>query len=208
MSQCRLLAWGRGTLFAVIASMVLLAGKPATAAVINFEGFADSTALTNQIAGLTFTNSGILSAGISLNEFEFPPHSGVNVVVDNGGAMTIAFSAPQTSVSAFITYAAPLTFQAFNSGNSLLASVSSAFSINAALSGDPGSSPNELFSITQAGITKLVITGDPSGASFVLDDLTFSARAVAVPEPGMMMLFLLALTGLLLVRTKPRGTMG
>jgi hypothetical protein len=52
---------------------------------LNFDGFPDSTILTDQYPGVTFTNAIILTAGISVNEFEFPPHSGVNIVSDNGG---------------------------------------------------------------------------------------------------------------------------
>jgi hypothetical protein len=59
----------------------ILAGRAASAGSItlDFEGFPDSTILSTQYSGLTFTNAIILTAGISLNEFEFPPHSGVNV---------------------------------------------------------------------------------------------------------------------------------
>ncbi|MGH9614348.1 MAG: hypothetical protein ACRD4P_14840 [Bryobacteraceae bacterium] len=44
--------------------------------VINFEGFSDGDILANQIPGLNFTNVQVATAGISLNEFDFPPRSG------------------------------------------------------------------------------------------------------------------------------------
>ena len=37
------------------------------AATIDFEGLADSTILTNQYPGLTFTNAIVLTAGIGIN---------------------------------------------------------------------------------------------------------------------------------------------
>jgi hypothetical protein len=52
---------------------------------VDFEGLADSTSLTNQYAGLLFTNASVVTAGLSLNEIEFPPRSGVNVAIDTGG---------------------------------------------------------------------------------------------------------------------------
>src|ERR1035438_2645635 len=101
---------------------------PVHAATITFEGLPDSTIVTNQYPGLTFSNAIILTAGISLNEFEFPPHSGVNVVSDNGGPISIDFASPVQSFGGYFTYAEPLTIQAFDASDSLLASSSSLFS--------------------------------------------------------------------------------
>jgi hypothetical protein len=64
---------------------------------INFDGSPDSTILTNQYPCATFSNAIILTAGISLNEFEFPPHSGTNVASDHGGPMSISFVTPTHS---------------------------------------------------------------------------------------------------------------
>jgi hypothetical protein len=73
---------------------VLLAASLSTAfaqnAPLTFEGYADSTILTNQYTGAIFSNAIILTAGITLNELEFPPHSPSNVASDNGGPMSIA----------------------------------------------------------------------------------------------------------------------
>jgi hypothetical protein len=152
---------------------------------IDFEGLADSTILSNQYTGLAFSNAIILTAGISLNEFEFPPHSGTNVASDNNGPMSIMFSSPITSFSGYFTYAEPLTLQAFDSASAQVASVASVFSNNEALSGDVGSSPNEFLKLTFAGeISSVTITGDPGGGSFVLDDATFTNSESTVPEPA------------------------
>src|SRR5579859_4683074 len=85
--------------------------------IINFEGLADGTILANQYPGLAFSNAIILTAGISLNEFEFPPHSGVNVASDNGGPITIEFSTPVVSFGGYFTYLEPLTLDAFDASD-------------------------------------------------------------------------------------------
>jgi hypothetical protein len=67
------------------------------ASIINFETFLDgsaipdSTNITNQFPGLTFSNTTVITAGMSLNEFEFPPHSGVNAVFDDGSRFLFGF---------------------------------------------------------------------------------------------------------------------
>jgi len=167
--------------------LFLMTGALAPGATIDFEGFADSTILTNQYPGLTFDNAIILTAGISLNEFEFPPHSGTNVASDNNGAMSITFASPVASVGGYFTYGEQLMLTAFGAGNNQLATLMSAFSNNEALSGDAGSSPNEFLSLSHAGIVKLTILGDLAGGSFALDDFTYTASP-SIPEPNSLLL--------------------
>jgi hypothetical protein len=129
---------------------------------VDFDGLPDSTILTNQYDGLNFTNAIILTAGISLNEFEFPPHSGVNVASDNGGPISISFDGPILSFNGYFTYEEPLTLDAYDSSSDLVDSAASDFSSNDALFGDPGSSPNEFLQVSFAnGISSVTITGDP-----------------------------------------------
>jgi len=167
--------------------------------VLNFEGFADSTFLTTQYPGLSFSNTQILTAGIGLNEFEFPPRSGVNVASDNGGPISILFATPATSFSGNLTYTVPLTLRAFNGLGTQVASATSKFASNlACLAGPPcsgasGSSPNELLQVSSAaGISKVTITGNPAGGSFALDDAGITTTVAAVPEPST---FAFGLTG-------------
>jgi hypothetical protein len=152
---------------------------------LDFEGFPDSTVLSTQYAGFTFADAIILTAGVSLNEFEFPPYSGVNVVSDNGGPMSIDFSSPATSFGGYFTYLEPLTIDAFDASSILVASATSDFADNDALFGDPGSSPNEFIQVSFAGgISSVTITGDPLGGSFTLDNATISTGIPSAPEPG------------------------
>ncbi len=187
-------------LFAVLLfSQVLLANS----ITIDFEGFPDSTILTTQYPGLTFSDATILSAGISLNEFEFPPASGTNVVFDDGGPMSVSFASPITNFGGFFSYALPLTLQGFDATSNLIATVTSAFSNNMALSGDTGSSPNEFLQLAFAGgISSITITGDLAGGSFVLDDLTYTPAAALVPEPNSIYLLVSGAASLLAFRRR------
>jgi hypothetical protein len=200
MKSRQILQLDNGILHAAQLMLVLmLTGRVAAAGTItlDFEGFPDSTILTMQYPSLTFTNAIILTAGISLNEFEFPPHSGVNVASDNGGPITIDFASPIMSFSGYFTYIEPLTLTGFDASDTEVASAVSAYSSNDALFGDPGSSPNEFIRINYAsGISSVTITGDPNGGSFVMDDVT---TGTAAPEPRSSILVLTAVT-LLFVR--------
>jgi hypothetical protein len=163
---------------------------------IDFEGYSDGDSVGSSIPGFVFFNATVLSSGVSLNQFEFPPHSGINVVFDDGGPLTIDFGFLVSSFSAYFTYAEPLTLGAFDASSNLVASAFSSFGSNLALSGDPGSSPNELLQLTDStGFNSVAITGDPAGGSFVMDDVSVSAAAAAtqVPEPSSLALLLLGI---------------
>lgn len=153
--------------------------------VYDLESLVDGTSLTTQISGLTFGNSIVLSSRISLNEYEFPAHSGVNAVSDNGGPITIVFESPVQSFAAYFTYGRTLNIQAFNEANQQVAAAVSRFSNNEALSGVSGSVPNEFLSVTSSqGISSVTITAAATGGSFVMDDLTTSATSPCIATGG------------------------
>ena len=169
---------------------------------IDFETFPDSTPITTQFPGLTFTNTTVLSAGIGLNELEFPPHSGTNVALDDGGPISIAFDNPISSFSGFFTYDELLTLAAFDALDDQVATATSLFSSNDALFGETGSSPNEFLQVSfAAGISSITIAGDPAGESFVMDDISFTSTAA---EPASL---LLLVTGALGFRVLQRKTL-
>ncbi len=165
--------------------------------------------MTSQFAGqgVTFGNTVTLSAGVSLNEFEFPPRSNFNVISDDGGPIAIFFSLPQSSVLVFLTYAEPIVIDAFDSSNAFLGTVHSAAPClsNLALSGTSGCLPNEQLTLMGIGsISRLRIAGNGLGGSFVLDDLTFSGNGVSteVPEPSQQTLLVVGLLGGLLLKSR------
>ena len=185
----------------LLAVALLPASLLAGITTIDFEGFPDGTNLTTQYPGLTFTNATVIGAGISLNEFEFPPYSGTNVAFDDGGPISIAFASPILSFGGYFTYAEPLTLAAFDSTSAQVAAVASLFSNNEAISGDAGSSPNELLHVSFAsGISSVTITGDPEGGSFVMDDATYPTPGPTVPEPGSILLLLTGMAALVAFR--------
>jgi hypothetical protein len=179
-----------GRLF-LLSILVLISSSLAKADTITFEGLGDGTSVTNQFSSILFSNAIVLTAGASLNEFEFPPNSGANVVFDNGGPVSITFGSPVSGVSGFFTYVTQLTITAYDSSDNIIGTLTSAFNDNTALSGDPGSQFNEFLSFSVvSGISRITISGDPAGGSFTLDDLTFTQSASEVPEPGSILLIL------------------
>jgi len=143
--------------------------------------------------GVLFTNATALKSGAvggSLNEFDFPPHSGVTVVglgtdmsgnsipgTDNTQPMIVTFLAPHTSVSGWVTYTDPLTLKAFDPAGNLLAILNSSASSNL------GSNENFLFAgIGQISSIQISEGGSPGSRAFMLDDLQ------ATPEPTSLVL--------------------
>ena len=179
---------------------------------INFETFPggavipDSTVLTNQFPGITFTNTIVYNDLLSLPP-ALPPDSGENAASDDGGPISITFASPIASFSGYFTYFVALTMDAYGPTNNLVASESSAFSSNiAGGGGDPGSLPNELISVAfPSGISTVTITGDPDGTSFAMDDITYTGVQPS-PEPATLGYSVLtALASLLVIARKRRA---
>jgi len=169
----------------------------ANASVIDFDALSDSDVVTNQFSGLTFSNAIVLTSGISLNEYEFPPYSGSNVISDDGGPITITFTNLMADVGAYFTYLTALDLSFYDNLDAVVGTASSVYSANMALSGDTGSLPNEYLHLNwNAGISKLVITGDLAGYSFTMDDLTMTPVTNSAPEPATIILLLCGLMGI------------
>src|SRR6267142_2689243 len=115
----------------------------------------------------------------------FTPHSGKNVIFDDGAPISINFTHAVGSVGGFFTYAGgPVKLEAFDATHTLVGTVTSAFSTNFVSSGV--GSPNEFLSVASAdGISSVTITGtgSPFGGTFTLDDLSLTA-ATPVPAPS------------------------
>lgn len=191
-----------------MAIILLAAACPACAApltTIDLEGLPDLTPVTNQYPGVLFTHATVLTASLSLNEFDFPPLSGVNAAFDDSGAMTLAFAAPVTYFEAYLTYAAPVRLSFHDSPATLWGAVSSAFSTITGTAGDPGSAVNELLSYSNAaGIASVEILGLMDGGSFAVDNISYESTAT-VPEPAPALANAAALAALMLRRRFSRS---
>lgn len=175
MARPQAISIGRSLVTLSAQSGATAALSPNSSNLIDFEGFDDSTAITTQYSGVGFANTIAITAGISLNEFEFPPRSGNNVGFDAGGPITITFPGRASAFGGYFTYKTRLTLTGFDAANRPVVNATSAFNNNLALSGDTGSSPNESLSLNFAGgLSKIVITGAAVGSSFTLDDISIT----------------------------------
>jgi|GEM_PF-2991451 len=161
--------------------------------VITFEGYPDGTAFTNQYPGVNFNGATVLTLGVDLNPV-FPPHSGINVVYNPVGPMSIDFGSAVGYFSGYFTYNSGLTVQAYDSLSNLLGTYNSFCTANYSGSGT-GCGPNELGIVTAPGIVHVLITGG-SGNNFTLDDAQFTGSVNTTPEPGTLALFGSGIIGL------------
>lgn len=182
--------------FAVLSSQYAHATPIATnVQTVDFESLIDGDPL-GETDGITFVGFVAASAGITLNEFEVPPRSGLNVALNDAPEVSIHFGTEMKYVSGFLTYGAPVEIHAYGA-DGLLLSLTSKFTSNLLLSGAAGSTPNEQFEFHSAqAITHLVISTSAPRV-FALDDLMFSEDGIPiphpVPEPGAWSVLLLGL---------------
>jgi hypothetical protein len=178
----------------IVSAAILGAAAPSMAAVITFEGFDDGTVFTTQNfgAGVTFAGAQILSLGGSLNP-NFPPHSGVNVIYNQSGAMTLDFSSEVDFFGGFFTHNQALLIEAYDAANTLIDSASGTCSANYIGSGC--GAPNEYLQVDVLGAIKRVVVSGGGGNNFTVDDVSFtgSRDPGAVPEPGSIALVLAGL---------------
>lgn len=161
---------------------------------IDLDSLSDGDVVASQFSGLWFSNATVRTAGVSLNEFEFPPAKGAaNVLTDAGGPISIDFDRPIHSFSGRFTYDVPLVLTATGDDGKTVANATSTFSRNLALSGEPGSGPNELIAVRYAdGISRVLIEGEPLGTSFTLSDAKVDLPAESDPQERAVMATLAA----------------
>ena len=152
---------------------------------LTFEGLDDLQPVNQFYPGVTFTNAIAEIAGFDLNDAEFPPASGVTVAVADG-PMSIAFDTPVTDFQGLFTHSDTLSLEFFLNGNPVAEEIS-AFIDNLAISGDPGTTPNETLSFhSDVGFDHVEFTG---GGVYTVDDVSFVTGVSSVPEPGSVALF-------------------
>ncbi|HTF45410.1 MAG TPA: choice-of-anchor X domain-containing protein, partial [Terriglobales bacterium] len=167
--------------FSIACLLAALGGLSARGDTITFEGLADLQPVDSFYAGVDFSNAVAHIAGLSLNDAELPPASGSTVALNDGGPITIAWASPISQFGGQFTYTASLTLQFMLNGVPVGTAIS-AFDNNLALSGDPGSSPNDPILFERAaGFDSVRID---SIGSYGVDDVKFNATIQAVPEPS------------------------
>ena len=197
------------------AAGILISGPspvaPFAGTVINFEGFAEGTLISNQFSGLgvTFTQN---DGGTPMIDnlpalFGYGPGSGTGMLTGSttGGAPfpTVAglvgvFSSPVSMAGAFMSDTSPLgdyTISAFGSGGGLLESfivTGGAFpACGTVFPTTPGCGVFVGFNRPQGDIARIQF--GPSGVfgdAFAIDDFRFaSAASSTVPEPTTLLLF-------------------
>jgi len=148
---------------------------------LTFEGIGNGQDIGTFYPGVEFTNAIALVAGGSLDAAEFPPPSGVTVATSADIPMEIRLESPVNDFSARFTHTDPLTV-VFTLNEGVLGTVSTQFDDNLALSGDPGSHPNETLSFhSDVGFKSIFF--DAFGA-WVIDDVSFADPPAAALEPG------------------------
>jgi hypothetical protein len=173
--------------FALVIGLLIVPSRADAASIfIDFEALLEGDAVNGLVGpDISFSQATVVTAGSLLNDVDFPPKSGANVAFDDGGPLRLDFATPLVSFSGFFTYAVPLTLEFFDSASNSLGTVASALADNTVGSGGPA---NELLSGAFAGAAFLLITGNPLGGSFVVDDVSIETAAVVAPEPSTMLL--------------------
>lgn len=189
-------------LFAII-SLLSLFVNSTYATPINFDSLQDGSNVTNQyiLEGVTFRNAVALTAGFSLNEIDFPPHSGSVAVGDNGlSALEIQFSKPTSQVSAWFTYGSPLSLHGYDSNNASL--------INITLPGTSNFGESFFVDFGPIALSRISFDAGILGTT-IFDDLSFTQDVGPapppnnqVPEPPILLLFLVSIASLIIYQKK------
>jgi hypothetical protein len=159
------------------ALLVFLLGVIATPAAaapitIDFEDLLEFDDVGDHYTGVTFTGATVLTAGSSLNEFDTPPNSGFNAVIDSEPTgIRIDFDGNGVSlVRGNFTYAEQLTLTAY-SGAVMLGTALSTTTNNLQTFGGSANEAIQFQAGLDQAITHVIITAGELGQSFILDDL-------------------------------------
>jgi hypothetical protein len=172
---------GAKGLVLLAALFTILPVAPANAALIDFESLGIDEFVTDQFAaqGILFGNAVTLVAGISLNEIDFPPSSGTNVISGlEFGPLMATLPLGASHVSLQLTTGVPAAVRFFDALDALLG--------ESLVSENLGS--NTLVSFDSLTPISSVSIGDEMfGSAFFLtvDDFETAAQA---PEPSLLLL--------------------
>jgi hypothetical protein len=183
---------------ALLAGALAFVATPVSAApiLIDFESLVEFDT-PGLLSGVSFTGAMAATAVTSLNEIDYPPKSGLNVVFNLLDEIRLDFSEGVSNVEGYFTYSGAVTLSAFSASNTLLGVANSLHDLNYATSGNPA---NELLRIESSEAIAYVTIGGAGGpGTVVLDDLSFEVAEGGgggdpnppVPEPATVTLVLL-----------------
>jgi hypothetical protein len=165
-----------------LASLIALVATalPAHALFIDFESLALDEVVESQFAAdqVVFDNAIIVVAGISLNEFDFPPASGSNVITGlDPGALGVSFLQPAQHVRVQLTTAELVAVRYYDASSALLGEILVAANL--------GGNTLVDFAASSPLISEIAIASVLGGNAFSLtaDDLEVSFEG-AIPEPS------------------------
>jgi hypothetical protein len=163
----------------VALALLLIGAAPSSAALIDFESLADLESVTNQFSsdGVVFANAVTLTAGVSLNEFDFPPSSGTKVISGLGpGPISAALTLGASQVNLQMTTSQISRVRFFDSLSAFLGEILVA----------PNLGSHTLVSfVSSTPIASLSIDDPVTGNAFLLTVDDFELVPSAVPEPSM-----------------------
>lgn len=178
----------------------------ASAVVIDFDGLAGNVAVTNQFAEATF------SSPTSGQEVRTVAFGGDNSIPNIICTATVGGSLNCTDdiLVQFTNPAFNLTFLSIGDDTNGVAGlvdvfVSDVFSSTENINGDGSTATGEIVDLSAfSNVTSILIHGVTESGGIGFDDFSFNVTG-AVPEPGMLALFGLGLSGLGLMRQKRAG---
>lgn len=181
---------------AIVASLAFAPIAASASTVLDFEGFAADTILSNEYAGVAITGAFVLTAP-GYNYIGFPPKSGSSIVYNyTGGVLDFSFTTAASAVGAFITGTQVVTLTAYNGLNVLGTAVSPGNNSNG------NGTPNAFVSFTGPNITRVTFTDGSDGNTYTLDDFTYTAGSVPEAATWVMLVAGFGLTGATMRRRK------
>ena len=183
-----------GLIATLVMALASLGTGTAHAALVDFESLALAEVVTNQFAAqnVEFGNAVTLVAGISLNEIDFPPSSGVNVVSGlDDDPLTADLLVDVSHVGFQITTADIAFVRYFDSLDVLLGEVLVA----------PNLGGHTFVSLDGSGISRVSVGSQATGNAFFLTIDDFESSG-AVPEPATVILLVSGLGPLVLRRRR------
>lgn len=130
----------KGLFFTATLLLCLIVSPVQRTSAATIEDFESRTGTVSALPGASIANAQIGTAGVEINDFEAPAHSGVNSLYRNRPNDPIVFTLlqPVAQFSFFATYDTGLQVSGWDHNGMVVATTSGKYDSNLLLSGDPG----------------------------------------------------------------------